>query len=64
MFLKPWYRAAAMLEALEDAVLLAMFADIHANRTASRRALRPRARKVERMILLGDYRNGQLIFSM
>jgi hypothetical protein len=34
MFLKPWYRAAAMLEALEDAVLLAMFADIHANRTA------------------------------
>jgi hypothetical protein len=34
MFLKPWYRAAAMLEALEDAVLLAIFADIHANRPA------------------------------
>ena len=46
-------------------MLLAVFADIHANRLAFEACLAAaRARKVERMILLGDYRNGQLIFSM
>jgi diadenosine tetraphosphatase ApaH/serine/threonine PP2A family protein phosphatase len=56
MFLKRQDKAAGTFKVSEESVLLAVFADIHANRPAFEACLAAaRARGAERIILLGDF---------